>query len=91
MNMLDHDSSLDLWHRWLKHISQKDLEVIVKKKHLPNLKNTLLDLCTDCLLGKRLKVSFSKKAAPSKRIRVLEFVHMAVLWRYKHLAELGIL
>ena len=33
MNVADHDSSLDLWHRRLGHISQKGLEVLVKGKH----------------------------------------------------------
>jgi len=78
MNVVDHDPSPYLWHKRLGHISQKSLEVLVKMKHLSNLKNTQLDLYIHCLVGKEHKVSFSKKVAPSKRTRVLELVHTDV-------------
>jgi len=46
MNVVDHAYSPDLWHRRFGHISQKSLEVLSKGKHLSNLKNTHLNLCT---------------------------------------------
>jgi len=47
-----HSSSPNLWHRWLGHINQKGIEVLVKGRHLPNLKNIQPELCMDYLIGK---------------------------------------
>ena len=76
MNVADQDSSLNLWHRWLGYISQKVLKVLVKEEHLSNFKNTKIDLCTNCIVGKQHRVSFAKKAAPLKRTHMLESVHI---------------
>ena len=63
LNMVDHDTSPDLWNMRLGHITQKVLEVFVKGKHLLNLKNTYLDLYT--LFGRKVAQSLiCKKVTP---------------------------
>ena len=78
MSVADQDCSPDFWHRRLGHIIRKSLEVLVKGKHIPNLKNTQPELCTDCLVHKKHRVSFLKKIAPLKRTRGLKLVNTNV-------------
>ena len=53
MNVADHDSSPDLGHMQLGHISQIDLGVLVKEKYLLNLNKIQPDLCMHRLFDRQ--------------------------------------
>ena len=53
------DSSPNLWHRWLAHISEKWLQILAKKSLIPFAKGTSLNSCDFCLFGKQHRASFN--------------------------------
>ena len=70
------DSSPNLWHRRLGHMSEKGLQILAKKNNIPFAKGTILDPCDYCLLGKQHRVSFSSKS--TKKSKILELVYSDV-------------
>ena len=50
------DSLPNLWHRRLAHMSEKRLQILVKKSLIPFAKGTLLNPCDFCLFGKQHRV-----------------------------------
>ena len=49
-----------LWHMRLGHMSEKDLNVLHKRRVLKGVKQCKLDLCKFCIIGKQNRVSFKK-------------------------------
>ena len=70
-------SETKLWHSRLGHISQKGLEVLVKKGCIPREQITELKFCEDCVLGKTHRVSFGPAQHVTKN--KLDYVH-SDLW-----------
>ena len=52
VNALEDDTSTELWHMQLGHMSEKGLQVLFKKELLLGLKDTHLKTCVHCLAGK---------------------------------------
>ena len=77
VNALEDDTSTELWHKRLGHMSEKGLQVLFKKELLPGLKGTHLKTCVHCLAGKQHRVSFHKNVA-SRKENVLELIHSDV-------------
>ena len=77
VHTIEGETSIDLWHKRLGHMSEKGIDVLVKKNVFPKLKGTHLNKCVHCMLGKQIKFSFQKP--PSRRkANVLELVHTDV-------------
>ena len=57
-------------------MSEKGLQVLEKKNSIPFAKGTLLDPCDYCLLGKKNRVSFSRKS--TKKSEILELLYYDV-------------
>ena len=53
------DSSPNLWHRRLAHMSEKRLQILAKKSLIPFAKGTSLNPCDFCLFGTQHRVSFN--------------------------------
>jgi len=51
------DCSTDLQHKRLGHLSEKGIDILVKKNYL-SLTGMNLSTCTYCLVGKQHKVAF---------------------------------
>ena len=49
-----------LWHHRLGNMSDKGMQILDKKKLLPDLKKIVLDLCEHCVYGKQKRVIFLK-------------------------------
>ncbi|KAL9309765.1 putative RNA-directed DNA polymerase [Arabidopsis thaliana] len=47
-----------LWHRRLGHISQKNMDILVKKGYLDRKRVSRLEVCEDCIYGKARRLSF---------------------------------
>ncbi|KAG7554626.1 GAG-pre-integrase domain [Arabidopsis suecica] len=47
-----------LWHRRLGHISQKNMDILVKKGYLDRKKVSRFEMCEDCIYGKARRLSF---------------------------------
>ena len=73
MNAVD-DSSTQLWHMQLVHMSQNGMRMLSKKTNIPRLTSTDLEVCTHCLAGKQHRVAF-KTLPPSRKANVLDLVH----------------
>ena len=78
VNVAHAESSLELWHKRLGHMSEKGLHILAKKKLLSNVEGQLLETCTHCLVGKQCRVSFKKPDQPRRRRYVLDLVHTDV-------------
>ena len=52
------ETSPDLWHKHLGHMTEKGLKILAGKNLLPSLKSYELDLCEPCIYGTQCNVSF---------------------------------
>jgi hypothetical protein len=76
-----------LWHHRPGHVSEKGMQILHKKKMLPDLKQIDLDFCEHCVYGKQKRVKFLRIRKEKKSER-LELVHMDV-WGLAHVSYLG--
>ena len=51
-NVVDDGTSLDLWHKWLTHMSKKGLQLFSKQSLIPMAKDKSSNPCDYCLFGK---------------------------------------
>ncbi|KAG8390611.1 hypothetical protein BUALT_Bualt01G0101500 [Buddleja alternifolia] len=51
-------SSIELWYKRLGHLSQKGMQLLAKKKLLPDVSTIELQTCADYLAGKQHRVAF---------------------------------
>jgi len=72
INAID-DSSINLWHMRLGHLSDKELETLARKNLLP-LKEKKLKECSHYLIGKQHRFSFHN-SFPHIKSNVLDLVH----------------
>jgi len=78
VNVVHDNSNLELWHRRLRHISKKGLQILARKELIPDLRGQSLEPCTDCLTRKQHRVTFQRNVRPSRRKHILELVHTDV-------------
>ena len=78
LNLAD-DATIEMWHRRLGHMSEKGLQMLMKKQLLPDLKGTSLKPCTDCFAGKQHRVAFQRNT-PSRRSHILDLIHTDVCY-----------
>lgn len=62
------DNGLDLWNKMLGHMSQKGLEVMLRRDQLPSLNSIDLEFCEHCLHGKQRGINFVKIGHDKKNI-----------------------
>ena len=58
INAVDDDSTVELWHNKLDHMSEKGLMILAKKNLFSDMKKGSLKRCAHCLAGKQTKVAF---------------------------------
>ncbi|RVW60672.1 Retrovirus-related Pol polyprotein from transposon TNT 1-94 [Vitis vinifera] len=58
INVVDDDSTVELWHNRLDHMSEKGLMILAKKNLLSSMKKGFLKRCAHCLAGKQTRVAF---------------------------------
>ena len=58
--MVDDDTSPDLWHKQLAHMSEKGLQLLAKQSLIPMFKDKSSNPCDYCLFGKKNRVYHSK-------------------------------
>ncbi|KAG8376582.1 hypothetical protein BUALT_Bualt09G0078600 [Buddleja alternifolia] len=71
VNAAVNSSSIELWHERLGHLSQKGMQLLAKKKLLPDVSGIELQTCVDCLAGKQHGVGF-KSFYPSRKSHPLD-------------------
>lgn len=71
------EADTNLWHCKLGHMSEKGMQVMLKKGKLAGLKLVDVGLCEDCIFRKQKKVNFSKIGRTPK-VGKLELVHIDV-------------
>jgi hypothetical protein len=77
INAMDDESSTELWHKSLAHVSKKGLKILAKKNFLSGMKSAPLKKCTHCLARKQNRVSFKSSFSTRKR-GILDLVHSDV-------------
>ncbi|KAG8377494.1 hypothetical protein BUALT_Bualt08G0038700 [Buddleja alternifolia] len=80
VNAAVNNSSIELWHKRLGHLSQKGMQLLAKKKLLPDVSGIELQTCVDCLAGKQHRVAF-KSFYPSRKSHPLDLVHTNVCYK----------
>ncbi|CAL2254439.1 unnamed protein product [Prunus armeniaca] len=61
------EDSIELWHKWLGHMSKKGLQILAKREALTGMKKCMpLKSCTHCLAGKQHRASFQHGHAQRK-------------------------
>src|SRR4051812_5664792 len=76
INIFDNEAQTELWHKRLGHMSEKGMQILARKKLLPEVKGTVLKPCEHCLAGKQHRVSF--KGSSHRTNNVLDLVHSDV-------------
>lgn len=79
ISALGEDSLSELWHKRLRRMSDKGLQILAKRGILIGMKGLKMSLkpCTHCLARKQHKASFQYKA-PHRKPHVLDLVHSDV-------------
>ncbi|GAA0165653.1 hypothetical protein LIER_20998 [Lithospermum erythrorhizon] len=70
------ESSMELWHNRLGHMSEKGLNTLSKREIIPKFDGSNLKTCSHCLMGKQHRGSFNKQA--KRKGKVLELVYSDV-------------
>ena len=76
VNISSFDSTADLWHHRLGHMSEKGLETLKKLNLLPKVKDITISPCDHCLVRKQRRTSFASTS--TRKSEVLELVHSNV-------------
>ena len=76
LNAVDDDTSHDLWHKRLSHMSEKGLQLLAKQSLIPMAKEKSSNPCDYCLCGKQHRVSFKKNS--TQKLEKLELVYSDV-------------
>ncbi|KAF3673857.1 putative endochitinase-like [Capsicum annuum] len=82
VNLVENDTSSELWHRKMSHMSEKGIDGLAKKKLLYEVKQAKLKKCVYCLAGKQKRVSF-QSYPPSRKLDLLELVHSDLCGPFK--------
>ncbi|KAG8382350.1 hypothetical protein BUALT_Bualt05G0068200 [Buddleja alternifolia] len=67
LNAAVNSSSIELWHKRLGHLSQKGMQLLAKKKLLPDVSGIELQTYVDCLAGKQHREQTSDDTKQSER------------------------
>lgn len=67
-----------LWHQRLGHMSQKNMDLLVKRGFLDRKKVSTFSICEDCIYGRAKRVSFDLAQHDTKEEK-LDYVH-SDLW-----------
>jgi hypothetical protein len=78
VNVAETNSSPELWHKRLGHMSEKGLNSLAHKDLLPEVKGMTLRPCVNCLAGKQHRVSFRTSTTPHRANDILDIVHTDV-------------
>ena len=77
INAVDDDSTVELWHNRLGHMSEKGLMILAKKNLLSGMKKGSLKKCAHCLAGKQTRVAF-KTLRHTRKPGMLDLVYFDV-------------
>lgn len=78
---MENESSPNLWHKRLAHMSERGLQILTKKELIPCNTGTSLDPCDFCVIAKHHKVSF--QSSFNKKTEVLSVVYSDVCGHLK--------
>ena len=76
INAMENESTMNLWHKCLRHFSEKGMQLLTKKELISDIKGMPLSHCVHCILGKQHRVSFSHSFR--KKLDLMELVHSDV-------------
>ena len=71
------NETLKLWHQRLGHMSEKGMKIMHSKGNFPCLQSVEIDMCEDCILGKKKRVNFQTSGRTSEKEK-LELIHSDV-------------
>ena len=77
LNVAEKDTSVELWHKRLGHMSEKGMHALSRMEYLPELKGISLKPCAHCFASKQHRVAF-RTLPPHRAENVLDVVHTDV-------------
>ncbi|RVX06237.1 Retrovirus-related Pol polyprotein from transposon TNT 1-94 [Vitis vinifera] len=77
LTRVDDDSTVELWHNKLDHMSEKGLMILAKKNLFSDMKKGSLKRCAHCLAGKQTRVAF-KTHRHTRKSGMLDLVYSDV-------------
>jgi hypothetical protein len=77
LTVAENETSAELWHKRLGHMSEKGMQALAHMDFLPELKGITLKPCEDCFAGKQHRVAF-RTCPPHRAENVLDIVHTDV-------------
>ena len=76
LNAIDDDTSPNLWHKKLAHMSEKGLQLLAKQSLISMVKDKSSKPCDYCSFGKQHRVLFQKNS--TQKLEKLELVYSNV-------------
>ena len=73
------NSSGELWHKRLDHMSEKGMHILADHELLPKVKGVHLEKCVDCLVRKQNRATFHTRSQRRREV-ALELVHTDVYY-----------
>jgi hypothetical protein len=77
LTVVENDTMAELWHKRLRHMSEKGMQALARMVFLPELKGITLKPCEHCFAGKQHRVAF-RTWPPHHAENVLNIVHTDV-------------
>ena len=77
INAVNDDSTVELWHKRLGHMSEKDLMILAKNNFFSGMKKGSLKRCAHCLAEKQIRVVF-KTYRHTRKPSMLDLVYSNV-------------
>lgn len=77
MNTVKVGVDINLCHKRLGHISEKELHLFARNQYLPNLEGITFKACNDCLEGRIHRVAFHSCSLCTKSC-ILDLIHTNV-------------
>jgi hypothetical protein len=77
LTVAENDTTAELWHKRLGHMSEKGMQALARIEFLPKLKSITLKPCEHCFAGKQHRVAFHTRP-PHRAENVLDIVYTDV-------------
>jgi hypothetical protein len=77
LTVAENETSEELWHKRLGHMSEKGMQALARMEFLHELKGITLKPCEHCFAGKQHRVAFRTRL-PHRAENVLDIVHTDV-------------
>lgn len=80
-NIADRSSTI-LWYKCFGHVSEKEIQILVSKQILPEVRGTYLKKYVQCISGEHHKVTFWSTPLLGRK-NILDLIHIDICFIYE--------